>query len=125
MKKKKTIEEKETPIEGTGMATKFGVEEETKKSGLESDSEGETRFTFRGNVVHRLITNMWKIRDQADEKGEMSSKSESETELGETYPDRLKKTMVMQDDKPCKEANAETEDEFEKVSNESGTENDF
>lgn len=54
------------------------------------------------------------------------SKSELETELAETHPDRLKKkTMIMQNDKPCKETNAETEDEFEKVSNESGTENDF
>ena len=126
MKKKTTIVEKETPSERTGMATKIGVGEESRKSGLESDSEGETHFTLRANVVHRLINDMGKIRHQADEKGEMSSKSELETELAETHPDRLKKkTMVMQNDKPFKETNAETEDEFEKVSNESGTENDF
>ena len=126
MRKKKTIVEEETPSKGTGMATKFGVEEEAGNSGLESNSEGETHLTFRGNVVYRLITNMGNIRPQADEKGEMSSKSESETEPAETHPDRLKKeTTVMQDDKPCKETNAETEDEFEKVSTKSGTENDF
>ena len=119
MKKKKAMVEKEMPSAGTGVATEFGVEEESRKKGLDSDSEGETHFTFRGNVVHRLITNMGRIRPQADEKGEMSSKSGSETELAETHPDRLKKkTMVMQDDKPIKETNAETEDEF-------GTENDF
>ena len=56
----------------------------------------------------------------------MSSKSESEPEPAETHLDRLKKkTMVMQDDKPCKATNAETDDKFQKVSNKSGTENDF
>ena len=123
---KKTMVEKGMPSAGTGMATEFGVEEESSKKGLGSVSEGEAHFTFRGNVVHRLITNMEKIRLQTVEKGEMCSKSESETEPAETHPDCLKKkTMVMQDDKPCKETNAETEDEFEKVSNKSGTENDF
>ena len=65
-----------------------------------------------------------KIRYQADDKGEMSSKSqESETEPGETHPDRvMKKTMITVDDKSCKETNAETEDEFGKVSNRSGPE---